>query len=105
MTAPLVAAGLVGGFVVARVTKVRWLGGLVFGAAGVAAAARWGRTLGPAPTAALSVGYAAAMGLSHPLAKKVGPWPAVLLVTAGVTGAAVWADARAGRALSGPIGE
>lgn len=26
--------------------------------------------------------YAAAMGGSHPLAKKVGPWPAVLSVAA-----------------------
>lgn len=105
-TAPLVAAGLIGGFVVARVTKVRWLGGVVFSAAGAAAATSWARTLGPVPTAALSAGYAAAMGLSHPLAKKVGAWPAVVLVTAAATGAAVWADVRAGKdARPGVVGE
>jgi hypothetical protein len=27
------------------------------------------------------------MGLSHPLAKRIGPWPAVLTVTGAVVGA------------------
>lgn len=105
-TSPLVAAGLAGGFAVARATKVRWLGGLVFGVAGAAAATQWGRTLGPGPTAALSAAYGTAMGVSHPLAKRIGAWPSVLLVTAAVTAGAVWADVRAANSRrSGVVGE
>lgn len=48
-TAPLVAAGLVGGFLTARETGIRPLGGF---------------------------------GASHPLAKKIGAWPAVFSVAA-----------------------
>jgi hypothetical protein len=33
--------------------------------------------------------YAAAFGGSHPLAKRIGPWPAVL-TAAGASGAASW---------------
>lgn len=63
-TAPLLAAGLVGG----------------------------------APlVAGLSAGYWTAMGVSHPLAKKVGTWPSVLGVTAVSAGAAwLLADRRTG---------
>ena len=31
--------------------------------------------------------YLLGFGLSHPLAKKIGPWPAVLTVTAAAAGA------------------
>ena len=31
--------------------------------------------------------YAAAFGVSHPLAKKIGAWPSVLTVTAAATAA------------------
>jgi hypothetical protein len=91
-TAPIVAAGLVGGYVVARETKVRPLGGLVLAAAGALAGRRWRATVGPVGTAALSAVYLGSFGASHPLAKKVGPWPAVLGV-AGVSAAAAWAIA------------
>ena len=39
--------------------------------------------------AILSAVYYGAFGVSHPLAKKIGAWPAVLTV-AGVTAAAAW---------------
>ena len=77
------ATGLVGGFAAARYTGRRDLGGLVFGAAGLYCAGTWARRSGPAVSLGLSAGYAAAMGVSHPLAKRIGPWPAVLAVTAG----------------------
>jgi hypothetical protein len=95
-TAPLVAAGLLGGFAVGRATGRRELGGAVFAAAGVAAASGW-RRAGIATTAALSGVYAAAMGASHPLAKKIGAWPAVAAVTAVAAGATyAVADRRTG---------
>lgn len=78
----LAAAGLVGGFAAARYTKRRELGGAVFAVAGAVSAREWARLAGPLPAAALGTLYTAAMGGSHPLAKQVGPWPSVLLVTA-----------------------
>ena len=83
-TAPVVAAGLVGGYLVARETKIRPLGGAVLAAAGVLAGRQWWRAVGPVGTAALSAVYLGGFGLSHPLAKKIGAWPAVLAV-AGVS--------------------
>jgi hypothetical protein len=97
-TAPLVAAGLVGGYLVARETKIRPLGGLVLGAAGVAAGRTWLRTSGPATTAVLSGIYLGGFGASHPLAKKIGAWPSVLTVAAvAATASFVLSDRRAGR--------
>lgn len=89
-TAPVVAAGLVGGYLVARETKVRPLGGAVLGAAGLLAGRTWLRTSGPATTMVLSGVYLGGFGASHPLAKKIGPWPAVLTVAA-VSAAASYA--------------
>lgn len=78
----LAAAGLLGGFAAARYSGRRELGGLVFAAAGTAAAPQWKRAAGPKGAAVLGAIYAAALGGSHPLAKKMGAWPAVLTVTA-----------------------
>ena len=88
-TAPVVATGLVGGYLVARETGVRPLGGAVLGAAGLLAGRRWLRTTGPATTAVLSGVYLGGFGASHPLAKKIGAWPAVLTVAA-TSAAASW---------------
>lgn len=95
-TAPVVAGSLIGGYLVARETKVRPLGGAVLAAGGVVAGRQWWRTVGPAGTAALAAVYLGAFGASHPLAKKVGPWPSVLGVSA-VSALAAWAvsDRRA----------
>jgi hypothetical protein len=87
-TAPLVAAGLVGGFALARYTGRRELGGALFAAAGAVCARSWLRSSGPGVMGVLLGTYAAAMGGSHPLAKKVGPWPSVALVSAVASGAA-----------------
>lgn len=89
-TAPIVAGSLVGGYLVARETKVRPLGGAVLLAGGVLAGREWVRTAGPVGTAALAAVYLGSFGASHPLAKKIGAWPAVLSA-AGVSAAAAWA--------------
>jgi hypothetical protein len=97
-TAPVVAAGLVGGYLVARETGVRPLGGVVLGGAGLLAGRRWLRTSGPATTALLSGVYLGGFGASHPLAKKVGAWPAVLTVAAtSATASWLLSDRRAVR--------
>jgi hypothetical protein len=76
------ALGLAGGFIVARRTGRRDLGGALFAAAGAWCAREWYQTSGPAAAAGLSALYVAAMGGSHPLAKRIGAWPSVITVTA-----------------------
>src|SRR3954451_19820728 len=89
-TAPIVAGSLIGGYLVARETKVRPLGGAVLAAGGIAAGRQWLRTAGPAGTAVLAGIYLGGFGASHPLAKKIGAWPAVF-TAAGASAAASWA--------------
>jgi hypothetical protein len=81
------AAGLVGGFAVARYTGYRNAGGAVFAVAGAWCAREWARRSGGVTAAGLSALYLTAMGGSHPLAKKLGPWPSVLTVAAVTAGA------------------
>lgn len=88
-TAPVVAGALVGGYLLARKTKVRALGGAVLAAGGVVAGRQWMATSGAAGTALLSAVYLGGFGASHPLAKKIGAWPAVL-TAAGTSAAASW---------------
>jgi hypothetical protein len=89
-TAPVVALGVIGGYVTARETGIRPLGGVVLAAAGVFAGRTWLAKCGPAMAAALGAVYLLGFGASHPLAKKIGAWPAVLAVTA-VSAGASWA--------------
>lgn len=89
-TAPLTAAGLIGGFAAARYTGRRELGGIVLAAAGAACGRQWLRSSGPGVMGVLLGVYAVGFGASHPLAKKIGAWPSVLAVTAAATGAS-WA--------------
>ena len=81
-TAPLMIVGLVGGFLTAQRSGIRPLGGVVMAAAGGLAGRTWLAKTDPATTAALTALYVGGMGVSHPLAKKVGVWPSVLGVTA-----------------------
>lgn len=92
---PAVAAGLIGGYAVARYSGRRPLGGAVLAAAGAVSVASW-RRRGPVVTAGLLGTYLGAFGVSHPLAKKIGAWPSVFAVTATTTAvtAAVTAQAK-----------
>ena len=94
-TAPVVAAGLVGEYAVARYSGRRELGGAVLAVAGAWCGRSWLRSSGHATAGVLGATYLAAFGASHPLAKKVGAWPSVGIVTAVAAGAAyVLADRR-----------
>jgi len=94
-TAPLAALGLIGGYLTARESGIRPLGGVVLGLAGVYAGRTWVARAGWPGAVALSVIYLSGFGASHPLAKKVGAWPAVLGVAAVSAGASyVVADRR-----------
>ncbi len=94
-TAPLAAFGLIGGFLVARESGVRPLGGALLGLTGLYSGRTWLAKAGAPGAAALSAIYLGGFGASHPLAKKIGPWPSVLGV-AGVSAAACYliADRR-----------
>ncbi|TGD33282.1 hypothetical protein EB835_02005 [Brevibacterium sp. S22] len=81
-TAPLVTVGLIGGFLTARETGIRPLGGVVLAAAGAYAARSWYAKKGWPAAAGLSLAYLGGFGASHPLAKKIGAWPAVFAVSA-----------------------
>lgn len=91
-TAPLAGFGLIGGYLVARESGIRPLGGVVLGLAGLYAGRTWLAKAGAPGAAALSAVYLGGFGLSHPLAKKVGAWPSVLGVAA-VSAAASYAVA------------
>ena len=93
-TAPVIATGLIGGWLTARETGIRPLGGVVLAAAGIYAARTWYARKGIPATAALLATYIGAFGASHPLAKKIGAWPSVLAMTAVATGATAAATAR-----------
>ncbi|MEV6305546.1 hypothetical protein AB0M02_39450 [Actinoplanes sp. NPDC051861] len=97
-TAVITAGSLIGGWQLARGTGIRPLGGAVLAVGGVVAGREWARRTSPAVTAALVTAYVSAFGVSHPLAKRIGSWPSVLVVSA-VTAAASWAaaDRRAPR--------
>ena len=93
-SAAYVGAGLVGGFLTARTTGVRALGGVVLAGCGGLAGRQWLRRQGPGIAGLLGGAYLASFGLSHPLAKKIGAWPSVAVVTAAATGLAALSDAR-----------
>ena len=90
----LAGAGLIGGFATARSTKNRPLGGAVLAAAGTGAFLLWKSNAGTPTAAALTGLYLAAFGASHPLAKKIGAWPAVNTVASGVLLASLVAGRR-----------
>lgn len=91
-TAPIAAASLIGGYLVARETKKRPLGGVVLALGGAVAGRLWAERAGKVGAGFLTGVYLAGFGASHPLAKKIGPWPAVLSAAAA-SAAASWAVA------------
>ena len=81
-TAAVVALGLVGGYLTARETGIRPLGGVLLAGAGALAGRTWLAKAGPGTAGALAALYLAGFGASHPLAKRIGAWPSVCAVTA-----------------------
>jgi hypothetical protein len=99
-TAPVAAGSLVAGYVVARRSGVRPLGGAVLAASGAWCARAWTRRAGTGTAAALLGIYATGFAGSHALAKRIGAWPAVL-TAAAASGGASWILADRGTASSG----
>ncbi|WP_420080682.1 hypothetical protein ACN6AT_22880 [Streptomyces sp. JL4002] len=95
-TSVVAAGGLVAGYAAARWTGKRPLGGVVLAAAGTLAAREWHHRTSPTTTALLGAGYVAAFAGSHPLAKKIGAWPAVFTAAAAMAAATYAAADRQG---------
>ena len=88
-TAPLAAAGLIGGFAVAVATGSRPLGGVVLAAFGITCMAIWLERDGRRTALVLTAAGLLAFAVSHGLGLLIGAWPAVLL-TAAATAALYW---------------
>lgn len=86
-TAPVAAGSMLGSYVIA--SRLGSNPGAVAALVGPLAwcATRWRQEQGEATAAALTLTYLAGFGGSHPLARRIGAWPAVLAATA-LTGAA-----------------
>ncbi|WP_432522596.1 hypothetical protein [Kineococcus sp. SYSU DK006] len=96
----LISSAVLGGYVVGRRTGDRALAGVALLAGLGAALPRWTRS-SPLLAAALGAGTVGLVGLSHPLAHRVGPWPAVLGTTAAASVLAGVGDALARRGAGG----
>lgn len=93
-TWPVAAGSLLLGFAVAQATGVRPLGGIVLVLGAAWCALRWRAQAGTGAALALVVLYLAGFVASHAIADTLGPWGAVLAVSA-VVGAAAWVVADA----------
>lgn len=91
-TAPLAAAGLIGGYAVASASGSRPAGGAVLAAFGLACVAISSRRDSRRTTAGLTVAAASGFALSHPLGHLIGAWPAVLAIAAAVSALCWWAS-------------
>jgi hypothetical protein len=88
-TAPIAAAGLIGGFAVAVTTGSRPLGGALMAVLGVGCIAVWLHRDGRSVATKLTVAGLLAFAISHVLGLVIGAWPSVIVVSA-VTAALCW---------------
>jgi hypothetical protein len=88
-TAPIAAAGLIGGFAVAVGTGSRPLGGALMAVLGVGCIAVWLHRDGRSIAIKLTVTGLLAFAISHVLGLVIGAWPSVIVVSA-VTAAFCW---------------
>ncbi len=88
-TAPVVAAGLIGGFGVAVASGSRPLGGAVMAVLGIGCIAVWLHRDGRATAIRLTATGLLAFAISHVLGLVIGAWPSVLVVSA-VAAAVCW---------------
>lgn len=97
-TAPVAAGSLIAGYAVAASSGSRPLGGTVLAAGGLWCIAAWRRRNGNRTAAALGSIGLFAFAISHLLARAIGAWPSVLVVSA-LTALAAWlaSDARTPR--------
>ncbi|NAZ86559.1 hypothetical protein, partial [Kineococcus indalonis] len=93
-TSPVIAGAVLGGYALGRATGERALAGAALLAGLAWSAPRWAAASTPLAVA-LSAGTVALVGASHPLSRRVGPWPAVLASTAAAAALAAAGDGAA----------
>lgn len=81
ITAISAAAILIIGFSVAQVTGQRWLGGIILLLGGLWCAYEWFKLAGVVPMIVAGLVFIAAFIASHPLAKLIGAWQSVAVVS------------------------
>jgi hypothetical protein len=101
-TAPIAAAGLIGGFAVAVASGSRPLGGSVMAVLGVGCIAVWLHRDGRSTAIVLTATGLLAFAMSHVLGLVIGAWPSVIVVSA-VTAALCWRLSDS-RRLATPFG-
>ncbi len=103
-TSLLAAVGLIAGFGTATSTGSRPLGGAVMALFGLTCIYFWVRRDGNATAVRLTLVGLAAFVLSHLIARAIGAWPSVLLVSA-VTAWLCWrwSDAKVFSSAAGPL--
>lgn len=101
-TAPLAAGSLIAGYAVASASGSRPLGGVVLAAGGLWCLREWSCRNDTRTAVTLGAAGLVAFAGSHVLAKAVGAWPSVLMVSAAM-GVLTWtlADARAQPLVAG----
>jgi hypothetical protein len=80
ITSVLAGVTLAIGFGAAQVTGNRAVGGIVLIIGAAICGYQWWRSAGPLPTLASELVFFAAFVASHPLAKHIGAWSAVVAV-------------------------
>ena len=88
-TAPVAAAGLIGGYAVAVASGSRPLGGAVMAVLGIGCIGVWLHRDGRATALKLTATGLLAFAISHVLGLVIGAWPSVLVVSV-VTAALCW---------------
>jgi hypothetical protein len=92
-TSVAVAGGLMGGFVLGRLTKRRSVTGAVFGGVGILVGTQWFENRGPGTAAVLGLVYVGAVGLSNPFGSRFLRLPAVVLASGlAAVAAYTWHD-------------
>lgn len=96
----IAGASLLVGYAVAAGTGVRVLGGVVLLAGLAVCVVRWRRKRGTPVAAGLAAAFVAFFVLSHLLARSIGAWPSVIVVSVAMA-VLTWrvADAPARRRL------
>jgi hypothetical protein len=88
-TSVTVVGGLMGGFLLGRLTKRRSVTGAVFGGVGILVGTQWFQNRGPATAALLGIVYVGAVRLSDPFGTRLLRLPAVILAS-GLTAVAAY---------------
>ena len=81
-TSVAVAAGLVGGFALGRLTKRPGVGDAIFGGVGLVVGTQWFQNRGPATAVTLGTLYVGAIAMSHLVARRVGGFALMSVVSA-----------------------